>query len=88
VVSHENEMASIMLLINDFIREIKAAGLGEKRKTLAQSCKKRYNGLRDEVEETCPKFQRNKTGGGVIYDVQDVKTVIDECVTTSEFGLG
>jgi hypothetical protein len=88
VVSHDNEMAGIMLLINAFLRKIQTASVGETHKTLAQNSRKRYNDLRDEVEGTCPKFQRNKSDGGITYDVQDVRKVVDEYVNASPFNLG
>ncbi|EKM77196.1 hypothetical protein AGABI1DRAFT_86759 [Agaricus bisporus var. burnettii JB137-S8] len=78
VVSHDNEMASILLMVNAFLRELEAASSGESHKSLAQECRRRYRELRDEVEGTCPKFQRNGIDDNT-YDIPAVRKVIDEC---------
>lgn len=76
-------MASILLMVNAFLRELEAASSGESHKSLAQDCRRRYRELRDEVEGTCPKFQRNGTDDNT-YDIPAVRKVIDEYVNSSQ----
>ncbi|KAF9444433.1 hypothetical protein P691DRAFT_677583 [Macrolepiota fuliginosa MF-IS2] len=88
---------NIMLLINGFLRELDAAAQGDSHKSLAQSCRQRYNSLRDEIFASCPQF-RPKTqykrvpssdyddddeddGQVNVYDIAAVNRVIQECTS-------
>jgi hypothetical protein len=49
--------ARIMMMINEFLREVDSGSVGDSHKTLAQDCRASYLSLREKIFATCPKFQ-------------------------------
>ncbi|KXN80590.1 Interferon-induced GTP-binding protein Mx, partial [Leucoagaricus sp. SymC.cos] len=78
----DNPMTSILLMITEFLREIDRASVGDMHKTLAQACRERYTGLRDDILATCPQFRPRKPDDDDddnIYDIAAVRQLIKDC---------
>lgn len=84
----EHPMANIMLLVNEFLRDLDAADVGDSHKVLAQKCRTSYENLRISILNTCPQFGPNRGQRSDIYDIEAVTKVIKEYAQEYLFHIG
>ncbi|KAF9444432.1 hypothetical protein P691DRAFT_763392 [Macrolepiota fuliginosa MF-IS2] len=74
-------LTNIMMLITTFLDDLSSASVGDSHKPLAQDCRRRYNRLREDIEEACPEFRPkdDNTDDEDVINISDVRQIIQNC---------